>query len=144
MVKLIYVPQIIGNNRYTTNAIKIENTEEHTNCITFDYLNRLEGGILQVIHTGNINSITVSPKLIDGKIVIERYSSAKNTLKILVESFISAALSIMASFIIVFIEYILGANEIIQTISLWIVFIVTLIGSIFLQSKDFIPKNCRK
>ena len=55
----------------TTNAIKIENTEEHTNCITFDYLNRLEGGILQVIHTGKINSITVSPKLIDGKIVEE-------------------------------------------------------------------------
>lgn len=64
--KIIDASVLKGNE--TSNKVSISYINDTCAKITFDYLNRKEGGIIQVMHTGDEDSINISGKIIGGKI----------------------------------------------------------------------------
>lgn len=127
--KILDISVIAGDN--TSNRIKINST-----LILFDYLDKNEGGIIQVIHTGNSNSITLSKKIKGGRI--------NQTKKSHLEFYIFV---IFYFIIILLLEHfqIIMANE--TFISYTMLTFVTLLFFAFtdmITSKEFIPKNCKQ
>jgi len=59
--KILDVSVLKGN--VSSNMIEVSLINDTTANITFDYLNKKEGGIIQVIHTGNRNSIDITGKI---------------------------------------------------------------------------------
>ena len=53
----------------TSNEIDINKIDNCSAKIYFDYLDRKEGGIVQIVHTGDEDSIVISKKIKGGKIV---------------------------------------------------------------------------
>lgn len=155
-------PLLIASKTGTLLDVSIIKGQQSSNCITtsdivdnkasisFDYLDRKEGGIVQIVHTGDSYDISLSGKLKGGKIIMQRYSKIKRIL-----------LS-MGILIIPFIVYFIWFGKNISFDLLFWPFKPTLTGllmmvgtsligagvfmliSLRIFSYEFIPKNCKK
>jgi len=138
---ILDVSVLKGND--TANRVSVEQTEDKQNCITFEYLNRKEGGLIQVVHTGGSNSIEISKTLIGGKIV-----TTKNPNTSLIKTVLMSVFSTAISFIVTLAALVLakywGANDTVAIILFFAVFVLVIIAVMYVLSREFIPKNCRQ
>lgn len=140
----------IINGQQSSNCITTTDIKDNKVSISFDYLDRKEGGIVQIIHTGNSYDISLSGKLKGGKIVMQKYSKITKSL---------LSMSVLVIPFIVWTIY-LGKN-ISMDLLLWpfkptltgilamlgvalIGATVFLLSSLRIFSYKFIPKNCKK
>lgn len=119
-----------------SNLIKVSSIDESTAKISFDYLNRKEGGVVQIIHTGDDNVI-VSKKIIGGKIV--RKSKNRIWLNEVISTFLCSVGATGFAF---------GIEKygIISNIIFIILFVFLLglaIALSWYKNRDFIPSNCK-
>lgn len=126
------------NGENTPNKIGASLINDTTVHITFDYLNRKEGGIIQIIHTGNHNAIDITRQIIGGEIKVKKVSD------------LSYRRSILASIIFALLIF-----SLYQYSNYWIIALLVIIMSILFTIlvtaanfkdlyKDYVPKNCRK
>lgn len=138
---ILDVSVLKGDN--TANKISIKTNSISPYCIDFEYLNRREGGIIQVVHIGSFKSINVTKTLIDGKIRISKNPSA-NTVRVILEALGTTLLSSVGATSVIALALYVGVPQWISGI----IFILVLFGMIaimiYFQMKEFIPRNCRK
>lgn len=79
--KILEISVLKGEN--TPNRIKVLPIDNTTAYLTFDYLDKHEGGIIQIIHTGDSKSIDITRKIKGGKVKSEEYTSKKESLEYL-------------------------------------------------------------
>ena len=127
----------------TPNNVCIENSETTPHCISFEYLNRKEGGLIQIIHTGDINSISIPSILIGGKIIVSKNPNL-STIKTGILSAFATILSFIASFVITTVMVYLGLPNLMALIVFCASTIGFIILTLFLATKEFVPKNCKE
>lgn len=156
--KIIEISILKGNE--TSNKVSITYISDTCAIITFEYLNRKEGGIIQVMHTGNESSINISGNIIGGKI---KTSQEKHSIIYKYARMGAICLYAYLSFLIF--SIIIPPNMInearrryLETVPekygminvqniLWLnILMIFSCGVVFFQEKviDFTPKNCRK
>ena len=134
--KILDVSVLKGSR--SSNQINVSLTNDNSANITFDYLDKKEGGIIQVIHTGNHNPIDITRKIKGGTVKVKKFSDKV------------AKICFVASLILcVILLFFLNCLE-----NYWISFIICImitgvsglstIVSIRNLFKDFVPKNCKK
>lgn len=156
--KIIEISVLKGDE--TANRVLLPYISETYATITFDYLNRKEGGIIQVMHTGNEDSISISGKIIGGKI---KTSQEKHTN---VNKFIHMILFFSYAFLFFFVFSIIVPTNMLgeyrrlyfetvpekygiinlQKLLVLITFMIFSGVFGFFQEKviDFTPKNCKE
>lgn len=139
------------NGEDTSNQIKVELIDEKTAYISFDYLDRKEGGVIQVVHTGDRDSIDVSRKIKGGKIVLKKKSALKSAIKeMAVYLFSIGAMLILDKVSIKLLPEMTKTKEIVtlQTgpsiVMGCLIMAVTILLFLIVKrgDKDFTPKNC--
>lgn len=140
----------IINGHQSSNCITTTDIKDNKSSISFDYLDRKEGGIVQIIHTGNSYDISLSGKLKGGKIVMQKHNKVTKSL---------LSMSILVIPFIVWTIY-FGKNVSMELL-LWpfkptlvgilamlgvslIIVIAFLLITLRIFSYKFIPKNCKK
>lgn len=125
----------------TSNQIGVDFIDDCSAKIYFDYLNHKEGGIIQVIHTGN-QKIDISQKLMGGKII--KYTKKIIKLKSILFFLISVII-----FGILFVLYMIYCTfELKIKLFLFIIleFFLAIISELFNSiyfNENYIPKNCK-
>lgn len=126
------------NGENTPNKIGASLINDTTVHITFDYLNKKEGGIIQIIHTGNHNAIDITRQIIGGEIKVKKVSD------------LSYRRSVYASLILallIFSLYQYSDNWIVALLVSIMIILLTVLAATFNYKdlyKDYVPKNCRK
>lgn len=125
----------------TPNEINIDFVDNCSVKISFDYLNHKEGGIIQIIHTGNMG-INISEKIMGGKIV--KYNKKLVRLKIL--SCLMILISLLSIIIHICDFYGIFFKDINKEyyMFLYVFSFIIVIFSSFDLGEGFIPKNCKK
>lgn len=132
--EILEISLLKGND--TPNRINVSPIDDTTAKITFDYLDKKEGGIIQIIHTGDIDSINITRKIKGGKVKIMKYSFKfyRNCQYIIL-------LGILLT--VTFYE----ALENISGLLLLLLMIALILSTIILNYRDtyknYIPKNCK-
>ncbi len=156
--KIIEISVLEGNE--TGNKVSISNTSDTHAIIKFDYLNRKEGGIIQVMHTGNEDSISISGKVIGGKIKTsqEKHTNIHKAVHMIL-IFLYAYFSFLVFSIIVppnmisesrrlYLETVPEKYGIINVQNLLFLTAIIMISwvLVFFQEKviNFTPKNCKE
>lgn len=133
---ILEVSVLKGEN--TPNQISASLVNDTTAHITFDYLNRKEGGIIQIIHTGNHNAIDITRQIIGGTIKVKKVSDL---------SYRRSVLSSLIFAILIFSVYQYSDNWIIALLVFSMIISFTILVATFNYKdiyKEYIPKNCRK
>lgn len=133
----------ILNGDKSPNQIELFSSKNDCVNISFDYLDRKEGGIIQIIHTGNENSIDISKRIKGGKIVpstAEHYAKVAGTLSVTF-----AALSLFIPQLIDAMSIQVSLNILNIIMNLFYIISLTITFLLWFKLKNsFIPKNCMK
>lgn len=120
----------------TPNRINIACSTNNSAQISFDYLDRKEGGIIQIIHTGTRSSVDVTKLLKGGKIslaVLTKFNEIKIFLLII---------ALVLFFTSLFSEE-KRVSYLQQIFRMFIGIGVGLVSTLLINRR-FIPKNCKK
>lgn len=155
--KIIDVSILKGSE--TSNKISITHISETDINITFDYLNRKDGGIIQIMHTGDEDSINISGGIIGGTIkASQKHHHIIRKVLHIIGATIYAYFAFLVFIMIIppnlineprrhYLETVpekYGAINAQNIIFLIIMIILSLIFTLFQEkTTDFIPKNCR-
>lgn len=132
---------VIDEGKDGHNQINSEPIDEHSIKIIFDYLDREEGGIIYIIHTGEENSVSISGKIKGGKIV-----TVPNERKRVLMSIALFLLGFTVPFLISFllIIFVPNANLIyITPVAVSIAYPIIIKYQNVIVNNEFTPKNCR-
>lgn len=121
----------------SSNKIKVFLTSDNSANITFDYLDKKEGGIIQVIHTGSRNSIDITRKIKGGKVKVNKFSYVP------VKIFLPVS-CILCVILLCFDNYMPNEISIIICVAMEVFSIISLVFMLKILSKDHVPKNCKK
>lgn len=139
------------NGEDSANQIKVKLVDEKTAHIFFDYLDRKEGGVIQIVHTGDRDSIDVSRKIKGGKILLKKRSELKSFFELMGVYLFSIGVALILDKVsIKVLPEMTKTKEIVrlQTGPSIVMVCLTLAVTILLLfivkkgDKDFIPKNC--
>ena len=132
----------------TPNQIGVDSIDDCSAKIYFDYLDHKEGGIIQIVHTGN-QEINISKELMGGKIVKDTPKSIKT---ILFSSILGAIYGILIPLLILlyssYYDFKIESRDFVFITLLpfcmsFSIFILSFIVSSYYYKK-YIPKNCKK
>lgn len=138
--KILEVSVLEGEN--TPNKINVSLADDTTANITFDYLDKSEGGIIQIIHTGDLKSIDITRKIKGGKIKLHRLLPQQ----LLLISWIGISIIVIINSTISLIPIIKSpyTRLLIEALTLIPGIIFTLICLWPPKNNEFIPKNCKQ
>lgn len=133
--KILDVSVLNGDN--TSNKVAVSLTNDTTANITFNYLDPKEGGIIQIIHTGDINSIDITRKIKGGEVKIMKYSH-KYYMR-------WQYITILGLFsVMVFYDTLNNISPLVSLLLLMTSFIIIIIINYKDIYKDYVPQNCKK
>lgn len=134
--EILDVSVLQGGN--TPNCIGVVPEDNNTFKIVFDYMDKKEGGIIQIVHTGGKHSIDASRKIKGGKIVVihKSVTKVKEYVFTLIGSLIYAMF--LNGMPMIFPKY----AHVFNIIILFIAFASGLLYG-WWCNKEFIPKNCK-
>lgn len=121
----------------TSNRISIDLDNNTSPLISFDYLDKNEGGIIQVVHTGNSDSINFSRKIKGGNVK----QIKRRLLSIIITPVLALLYTFIASCVIVINQ---SAMKIVPLILITTIFVVSFIFFEIKLDQKFVPKNCRQ
>lgn len=149
--KILDICVLMGKD--TSNQVDVEYIDESNAKIIFDYLDTKEGGIIQIIHTGEEESVIVSKKLKGGRIVTNKdFNFIRFVLLLLLYPFIFMSIAIVTSFDGIFPEswYVMKEVNTLKNFYLILIFVPLillffggLIVSFFISERNYTPKNCK-
>lgn len=121
-----------GDN--TPNCIDAILLEDNRVKISFNYLDRKEGGIIQVVHTGDEDSIDITRKIKGGKVVVAVSSFLRTSKKIVGLTLIPIFTPILMA---------IPSDDLSYIIITSVAIVTMLIQLLILNGEEIIPKNCR-
>lgn len=133
---------IIIEGEDSSNQIEASILDKNIVSISFEYLNRKEGGKIQIIHTGNEDSIIISKKIQGGKI-----RNDTNFINFAVKDIIPGMLASVIMCIVAFFMSFERSNISIEDLRYSIVLVsilLIIIIVIILKRLAFVPTNCKK
>lgn len=134
--KILDVSVLDGEN--TPNKIGASLNSDNTVHVTFEHLNKKEGGIIQIIHTGNHNSTDITRQIIGGTIKVKKVSDL---------SYKRSLLASLIFAILIFSLYQYSDNLMIALLVFGMIILFTVFVIIYNYKdlyKEYVPKNCRK
>lgn len=136
----------------TSNQVDVEYIDESNAKIIFDYLDTKEGGIIQIIHTGEEESVIVSKKIKGGRIVTNKDYKNILIVSLLLNLLILICIVIDKSFDGIFPKswYVMKEVNtlkdfylILISMPLMLLCFCSLIVSSFRGERNYTPKNCK-
>lgn len=138
----------------TSNKIDVELLNDKAAQISFEYLDHKEGGVLQIIHTGNEDSVSVSKKLKGGCIkTVAKKQMFLIRFKIVSLLLVISAVLVTGSIFKFFprswyeqkeIESLKDGYATLVSVIFGVLFSGSVLFSAIQESREFVPKNCRK
>lgn len=131
------------NGKDTPNQVNADFIDNYSAKISFDYLDHKEGGIIQVVHTGN-QEVNISKKLMGGKIV-KKYTGID------ISTVVFGIIGLVLIFFIVSLYHSnydlkMGIRDVLFVILIFslILTIIIFVNFSIYYDKEYLPKNCKK
>lgn len=133
--KILSASVLKGYN--TSNCVDVELIDKKTALINFDYLDRKEGGIVQVVHTDGEKSISLSNKIKGGKVKFRNIKLFQTIMFFIIFSIYTD--------LFIYIILISSFSVLLKILASILLFILTIVVVFYsISFGDFIPKNCTR